>query len=87
VSLPEAPHYAPVYFSLVGSFVALNFYLHCGVASAVLEAALPRLFVNTSAFHNRHHANADVNFGEAFTIWDHLLSTREGARASRPSTR
>jgi sterol desaturase/sphingolipid hydroxylase (fatty acid hydroxylase superfamily) len=28
-------------------------------------------------FHNRHHANAEVNFGEAFTIWDHVCKTRE----------
>jgi sterol desaturase/sphingolipid hydroxylase (fatty acid hydroxylase superfamily) len=78
VALPQAPHYAPVYFALVGGFVLLNLYLHCGVALPVIEAVLPRLYVNTSAFHNRHHANADVNFGEALTLWDHLLGTREG---------
>jgi lathosterol oxidase len=79
VALPAAIHWAPLYFALVGGFVLLNFYLHCGVGSPLLEATLPRLFVNTSAFHNRHHANADVNFGEAFTIWDRLMKTREGA--------
>ncbi|WP_053231652.1 sterol desaturase family protein [Sandaracinus amylolyticus] len=80
VAFPWAPHYAPVYFALVAAFVALNFYLHSGVASRLAEAVLPRLFVNTSAFHNRHHANAEVNFGEALTLWDHLLGTRENAR-------
>ena len=63
---------------LVAGFVMLNFYLHSGVASRLLEAVLPRLFVNTSAFHNRHHANAEVHFGEALTLWDHLCRTREG---------
>ncbi|MBX7191466.1 MAG: sterol desaturase family protein [Sandaracinaceae bacterium] len=80
VAFPWAPHYAPVYFTLVGVFVVLNLYLHSGVSSRLVEATLPRLYVNTSAFHNRHHANADVNFGEALTLWDHLLGTREGDR-------
>jgi lathosterol oxidase len=73
-------HYAPVYFSLVVGFVLLNFYLHCGVTAAAIEATLPRLRLNTSVFHNRHHANAEVNFGEALTLWDDLLGTREGGR-------
>ncbi len=73
---PWATHYAPLYFSLVVAFVVLNFYLHCGVTLGWVEATLPRALVNTSAFHNMHHANADVNFGEAFTIWDHLCRTR-----------
>jgi sterol desaturase/sphingolipid hydroxylase (fatty acid hydroxylase superfamily) len=78
VSIPQAVHYAPVYFALVGAFIVLNFYLHCGVVSRLLELTLPRLLVNSSAFHNRHHANAEVNFGEALTLWDRLLGTREG---------
>jgi lathosterol oxidase len=75
VCIPAAIHYGPLYFGLVTAFVLLNFYLHCGVALRPLEAVLPRLFVNTSAFHNQHHSNADINFGEAFTLWDHLLKT------------
>ncbi len=74
---PRALHWAPLYYGLVIGFILLNFYLHSGVAVRLLEATLPRIFVNTSAFHNRHHANADVNFGEALTLWDHLLGTRE----------
>jgi Delta7-sterol 5-desaturase len=77
VAFPWAPHYAPVYFALVAAFVSLNFYLHSGISSRIAEAVLPRLFVNTSAFHNRHHANTEVNFGEALTLWDHMLGTRE----------
>jgi lathosterol oxidase len=79
VTFPQAVHYAPVYFGLVIGFVLLNFYLHCGVAWSLLERVLPRVYLNTSVFHNRHHANADVNFGEAFTIWDHVMRTRDGA--------
>lgn len=78
---PLAVHWAPLYFGLVFAFVLLNFYLHCGVAWGLLEATLPRLFVNTSRFHNRHHANAEVNFGEALTLWDRLCRTREEDRA------
>ncbi|MFT3776364.1 MAG: sterol desaturase family protein [Minicystis sp.] len=74
---PKAVHWAPLYYGLVFVFVWLNFYLHSGVASRLLEATLPRFFVNTSAFHNRHHANAEVHFGEALTLWDHLCRTRE----------
>ena len=78
--IPGATHYAPLYFALVVGFVLLNFYLHCGVTLGWVEALLPRAFVNTSAFHNQHHANADVNFGEAFTLWDHLCRTGAKAR-------
>lgn len=81
VAIPQAVHYAPLYFGLVASFIYLNFYLHCGIGSRLLEATLPRLGVNTSAFHNRHHANAEVNFGEALTIWDHLCRTTETRRS------
>ncbi|MEC7524537.1 MAG: sterol desaturase family protein [Myxococcota bacterium] len=79
LSFPWAPHYAPVYFGLVGGFVTLNLYLHCGVASRLVEATLPRLGLNTSAFHNRHHADASINFGEALVVWDHLMGTGEPA--------
>jgi lathosterol oxidase len=78
---PRAAHWVPLYYGLVAAFVLLNFYLHCGVGSRLLEATLPRLSINSSAFHNRHHANADVNFGEALTLWDRLCRTREGDRA------
>lgn len=77
---PAAVHWAPLYIGLVVAFVCLNYYLHCGVSSQLLEATLPRVFLNTSAFHNRHHANAEVNFGEALTLWDRLCRTREEDR-------
>jgi lathosterol oxidase len=82
VAVPQAIHYGPLYLTLVVLFILLNFYLHCGIGSKVLESTLPRLFINTSAFHNRHHANAEVNFGEAMTIWDVLCRTRESDRLS-----
>lgn len=78
---PKAVHWAPLYFGLVGAFVLLNYYLHCGVASRLLEAVLPQVLLNSSAFHNRHHANAEVNFGEALTLWDRLCRTREERRS------
>jgi sterol desaturase/sphingolipid hydroxylase (fatty acid hydroxylase superfamily) len=77
VAFPWAIHWAPLYFGLVGGFVVLNFYLHSGVKIRLVEATLPRLLINTSVFHNRHHANAEVNFGEAFVVWDVLCRTRE----------
>ena len=83
--IPAATHYGPLYFGLVTAFVLLNFYLHCGVTLRFVEAILPRLFVNTSAFHNQHHSNAEKNFGEAFTLWDYLCRTRAIDPESRPS--
>lgn len=83
VALPEAPHYGPVYLTLVVGFVLLNLYLHCGVAWRGLETLLRPLSINTSTHHNRHHANADTHFAEALTIWDRLLGTREAAAARR----
>lgn len=82
VAFPWATHYGPVYFTLIITFVLLNYYLHCGVVAPLLEAILPRLFVNTSVFHNRHHANAEVHFGEALTLWDRLCRTRIQDRRS-----
>lgn len=77
VAFPETPHYGPLYFFLVIGFVCLNYYLHCGVVWRGLEALLRPLSINTSTHHNRHHANADVHFGEALTLWDRLLGTAE----------
>jgi lathosterol oxidase len=86
LALPEAIHYAPLYFSLSVGFVLLNLYLHCGVAVRAFEAVLPRFLLNTSVYHNRHHANAEVNYAEAFTIWDHLCRTREeDLRRAKPA--
>ncbi len=82
LAFPWAPHYAPVYFALVAGFVTLNLYLHCGAASKLVEAVLPKVGLNTSAFHNRHHARAQVNFGEALIVWDYLMGTREEAQPS-----
>ena len=83
LAFPWATHYAPVYFALVGGFVVLNLYLHCGASSRLVEAVLPRFGINTSAFHNRHHANANVNFGEAMIVWDRVMRTHEAAVEAR----
>ena len=84
VALPQAPHFAPIYFTLVIGFISLNYYLHCGVRVELLEQLLPPTLLNTSAFHNIHHSHANVNFGEALTLWDRLCRTRlSDARARR----
>lgn len=84
VAIPQAKHWAPLYFGLVGGFIALNYYLHCGIRIALFERLLPPLLLNTSAFHNLHHSHADVNFGEALTLWDRICRTRlEDLRAAR----
>jgi len=80
VAVPQAKHWAPLYFTLVAGFILLNYYLHCGIRVALLEQLLPPLLFNTSAFHNLHHSHADVNFGEALTLWDRLCRTRYGDR-------
>jgi lathosterol oxidase len=74
--IPEATHWAPLYFGLVLGFVVLNFYLHCGVTLSWVEAVLPRLMLNTSAFHNIHHSHANANFGEPMFLWDLVFKTR-----------
>jgi sterol desaturase/sphingolipid hydroxylase (fatty acid hydroxylase superfamily) len=79
LALPQAPHYGPVYFSLVIGFVLFNLYLHCGVVWRGLEAVLRPLSFNTSTHHNRHHANAETHYAEALTLWDRILGTHEGA--------
>lgn len=87
VAHPKATHWAPLYFAMVGGFIALNYYLHCGVRIEPLERLLAPVRLNSSVFHNKHHANAEVNFGEAFTLWDHFCKTREeDIRAARASS-
>ena len=70
------PTIACLYVGLVVAFVLLNYYLHCGVTLKWVEAVLPRLFFNTSAFHNIHHSHTRMHFGEAMTLWDHVCKTR-----------
>lgn len=81
VAHPKALHWGPLYLALVGGFILLNFYLHCGSEIPLFERWLSPLRLNTSVFHNRHHANAEVNFGEAFTLWDRFCKTRESDRS------
>lgn len=76
---PAATHFGPLYFGLIGSFVVLNFYLHCGVTFRAMEWLLPKLLLNSSAWHNVHHAKSNANFGEISFIWDKLLGTSDEA--------
>ncbi len=87
IAIPEAKHWAPLYFLLVGGFISLNYYLHCGVKVEFLERLLSPFLLNTSAFHNIHHSHADANFGEAFTIWDRICRTRLSDRTTGPMSK
>lgn len=75
ICIPEAKHFAPFYFTAIVSFVFLNLYLHCGVTFNFLEKLLPKLMLNSSAWHNSHHSHANVNFGEVSFIWDKICKT------------
>jgi lathosterol oxidase len=74
--IPEAVHFAPLYFTAVVGFISLNLYLHCGVTFNWAEAILPKFGLNSSAFHNKHHSRANVNFGEASFVRDIICKTR-----------
>lgn len=75
ICIPEAKHFAPLYFSAIVSFVLLNLYLHSGVTFVWLEKVFPRIGLNSSAWHNIHHSDVNANFGEVSFIWDKLCGT------------
>jgi len=75
ICFPPAKHFAPLYFSAIIGFVLLNLYLHCGVTYTWLEKVLPNIGLNSSAWHNVHHSEANVNFGEVSSIWDKVCKT------------
>lgn len=79
---PPAKHFAPMYFSAIIGFVCLNLYLHCGVTFTWMERLLPRIGLNSSAWHNVHHSDVHVNFGEVSFLWDRLCNTAK----EEPST-
>ena len=56
-------------------FFVLNIYLHCGYTFEMIENILPKLFINTSKFHNLHHEKVHYNFGEMLCLWDYLRNT------------
>jgi lathosterol oxidase len=72
---PEAKHFAPLYFTAIVSFVLLNLYLHSGIYSKALEAVLPKVLLNSSAWHNVHHSDVNANFGEVSFVWDKICKT------------
>ena len=67
--------YAPFHLPFLGFWGMLNMYLHCGVYVECVEQLLPKLFINTSAFHNIHHEKTVTHFGEMLFFWDYLLGT------------
>jgi sterol desaturase/sphingolipid hydroxylase (fatty acid hydroxylase superfamily) len=82
---PAALHWGPAYATLVAGFVILNMYLHCGVEVRWLEASVPRLLLNTSAFHNVHHSHVSANFGEVAYLWDRICRTRRDDLRDAPA--
>jgi len=85
ICFPPAKHFAPLYFSAITGFVFLNLYLHCGVTFNWLEKILPRIGLNSSAWHNIHHSDANMNFGEVSFIWDKLCKTSRADYEKRRS--
>ena len=77
IYIPEAKHFAPFYYTAISLFVLLNLYLHSGVTFKVLEKILPKLLLNSSAWHNIHHSDVIVNFGEVSFFWDKLCKTNK----------
>lgn len=75
ICFPPAKHFAPLYFSAIVGFVMLNLYLHCGVTFNWLERLLPRMLLNSSAWHNVHHSDVNANFGEVSFFWDKICKT------------
>lgn len=75
ICLPEAKHFAPLYFTAIAGFVFLNLYLHSGVTFSFLENVLPKIGLNSSAWHNIHHSDVNSNFGEVSYYWDKWCKT------------
>lgn len=75
ICFPIAKHFAPLYFTAIISFVLLNLYLHAGVTFKWLEIVLPKIGLNSSAWHNIHHSDVNTNYGEVSYYWDKLCKT------------
>ncbi len=84
ICYPPAKHFVPLYLTAIISFVILNLYLHCGVVFSWAEKILPRVGLNSSAWHNVHHSDVIANFGEVSFIWDKICKTsREHIKTKR----
>jgi sterol desaturase/sphingolipid hydroxylase (fatty acid hydroxylase superfamily) len=77
ICIPEAKHFAPFYYTAIVLFVLLNLYLHSGVTFKTLEKVLPKLMLNSSAWHNIHHSDVIVNYGEVSFFWDKMCKTNK----------
>lgn len=77
--IPQAKQWVPLYVFQITFLSVLNLYLHCGVTFAWMERVIPVLFLNTSGYHNVHHAKVCANFGEVSFIWDYICGTNEAA--------
>ena len=64
-----------MHLPFIAVFYYLNLYLHCGYYIPFLEWLLPKFWINTSDWHNLHHALRVSHFGEMLTLWDHIMDT------------
>ena len=71
--------YLPYHAPFLAFFALLNLYLHCGYTVPLLERCLTPLYLNSSAWHNRHHQLSVSHFGEMLTLWDWMLGTHTEA--------
>merc|ERR1712227_433329 len=46
--------YIYIHIGMISTFFIFNMYLHCGYTFDIVESILPRLFINSSEFHNFH---------------------------------
>ena len=52
--IPALGLYMPLHLPYLVLFALLNLYLHCGYAIPTLEWLLPKLYINTSVWHNKY---------------------------------
>lgn len=64
-----------VHAGLIAFQTILNIYLHCGYTFAIIENTFPKIFINTSGYHNFHHSKTKIHFSELLTLWDYFLNT------------
>ena len=76
--IPQVNLFFPMHAPFIGSFYALNLYLHCGYSIPLLEKVLGAFYINTSEWHNKHHEYRMTHFGEMTIIWDLIMETHTG---------
>jgi sterol desaturase/sphingolipid hydroxylase (fatty acid hydroxylase superfamily) len=73
--IPQVNLYAPMHLPFIAFFYYLNLYMHCGYRIPALEWVLSLFLIDTSDYHNLHHAHKTVHYAEMLTIWDDIMGT------------